>query len=285
MLSGLLITAFLMGLGGIPHCTAMCGAACALAFPRGLSLVTWLGRLLGYALLGALAAFSAGTVSQWGREVAMLKPMWVMAQVVVVILGVYLVVRGRMPAALEGAGQAAYHRLRRWVLDHKPELPHGFWGLLGGLAWAFLPCGLLYAALMVSALASDAVGGAAVMLAFGVPSSLGVWAAPWVLRKLSAWRTAGAAAGGSLSGPPESVVPAGPSAVVPVIWLQPVAGAVETGAVATGTAAPISSSAIGPQEALVDPRWAVRLAGLGLALMGTWAVWHQLVAQWQAWCA
>lgn len=29
MLTGLLLTAFLMGLGGIPHCTAMCGAACA----------------------------------------------------------------------------------------------------------------------------------------------------------------------------------------------------------------------------------------------------------------
>ncbi len=35
MLTGLMLTAFLMGLGGIPHCGAMCGTACAAAFPAG----------------------------------------------------------------------------------------------------------------------------------------------------------------------------------------------------------------------------------------------------------
>jgi sulfite exporter TauE/SafE len=285
MLTGLLITAFLMGLSGIPHCTAMCGAACAVAFPGGLSLATWVGRLLGYALLGAVAALSAGTVSRWGSEVAMLKPVWVMAQVVVVMLGVHLVVRGRVPAFLEGAGQGAYHRLRRWALAHRPTLPRSSWGFLGGLSWAVLPCGLLYAALMLSALAPDAWGGAAVMLAFGVPSSVGVWSAPWVLRKLSAWRPGRWAARQAPSARPVVSTALGPSATVPMIWLQLAPGGPQPDPLVRAGGATSDASAVGESGTLVDPRWAVRLSGLGLAVLGSWAVWHQLVAQWQAWCA
>ena len=35
----------------------------------------------------------------------------------------------------------------------------------------------------------------------------------------------------------------------------------------------------------LDQRLAVRIAGLGLAAMAAWGLWHQLWAQWQAWCA
>ena len=64
MQSSLALTALLMGLAGGPHCVAMCGAACAgLAQASGehRQRTLWsfqLGRLLGYALLGALAAAS-----------------------------------------------------------------------------------------------------------------------------------------------------------------------------------------------------------------------------------
>jgi sulfite exporter TauE/SafE len=44
---------------------------------------------------------------------------------------------------------------------------------LGG-AWVLLPCGLLQSALLVAALASDAVGGALVMAVFALASSLGL---------------------------------------------------------------------------------------------------------------
>lgn len=283
MLTGLLFTAFLMGLGGVPHCAAMCGAACAAAFPRGLPAATWVGRLLGYALMGAVAAVSAGAVSRWGREVAMLKPLWVMAQVVVVMLGVYLLLTGRMPAVLDGAGRAAYDSLRaRWRVspDGLPPPWRGVWRLawpmLGGMAWALLPCGLLYAALMVAALAPGAWGGALVMLAFAVPSSMGVWAAPWVLRKLRAWRKPG---GQGAMGAVAAELPV--ATTVPVIWLrQPATEACST--VGHDADAGVAQPA---DPVLVDPRWAVRASGLCLALLGGWAVWHQLVAQWQAWCA
>lgn len=273
MLTGLLFTAFLMGLGGMPHCAAMCGAACAVAFPRGLPAGTWLGRLLGYATLGAVAAVSAGAVSRWGREVAMLKPLWVMAQVAVVLLGLHLLISGRMPAMLDGAGRAAYDGLRAHVAAMSQALQPPWrglwqagWPLLGGLAWALLPCGLLYAALMVAALAPDAWGGALVMLAFGVPSSVGVWVAPWLMRRLGLGRA-----------------PVAAEASVPVIWLRPEGAGDALPPAPLGT--PRASPEPSPRAAWVDPRWAVRASGLGLALMGVWSVWHQLVAQWQAWCA
>lgn len=285
MLTGLLLTAFLMGLGGIPHCTAMCGAACAVAFPRGLPVAAWVGRLLGYAALGGVAAVSAGLVSRWGREVAMLKPLWVMAQVAVVILGVHLLIRGRMPAVLNGAGRAAYDGWRGRMTAWPAALPPFWrglwqvaWPLLGGLGWALLPCGLLYAALMVAALAPDAKGGAFVMLAFGVPSSIGVWAAPWVLRRLAVWRRQAGDAAPAFAAASATTVTG--VATVPVIWMRPVDEAPRSQPVSVSEAV-----ALRPGEALVDPRWAVRASGLSLAVMGVWSVWHQLVAQWQAWCA
>jgi len=295
MLTGLVLTAFLMGLGGIPHCTAMCGAACAVAFPRGLPLATWAGRLGGYMALGCVAAVSAGAVSRWGREVAMLKPLWMMAQLAVVMLGLYLLLRGRMPDVLSGAGQSVYEGWRTRMAARVQNVTPSWqgvwrvlWPLLGGLSWAVLPCGLLYAALMVAALAPNALGGGLVMLAFGVPSSFGVWAAPWVLRHLAGWRRRSGDAndGGNLGvGPAITAV-----AAVPVIWMQPDGARpapLRPGASEAATLqAPALRAAASPvDQAWVDPRWAVRASGLSLSAMGGWSLWHQLLAQWQAWCA
>jgi len=286
MLTGLLLTAFLMGLGGIPHCAAMCGAACAVAFPRGLPAAALVGRLLGYAALGSVVAVSAGVVSRWGREVAMLKPLWVMVQVAVVILGVHLLICGRMPAPLDGAGRAAYDswrtRLSAWSAALSPRwrgLWMTAWPLLGGLSWALLPCGLLYAALMVAALAPDALGGALVMLAFGIPSAMGVWTAPWVMRQLTMRHRQVSDAGQGAPAMSEALTGVD-GVTVPVIWMQPsreLHRSSQPGAPA--------KAALRPGQTWVDPRWAVRVAGLSLIAMGVWSVWHQLVAQWQAWCA
>jgi hypothetical protein len=273
VLSGLILTAFLMGLGGIPHCAAMCGAACAAALPRGVPLSSLLGRCLAYALLGAVAAASAGLVAQWGRQFAFVQPLWILAQAVAVLLGVFLAWSGRMPRQFDTWGQRLYRRARvRWSQSDtapsqagKSRMP---WPLLAGMAWAILPCGLLYAAVMVAALATSAWGGALVMLAFALPSALGVWAAPMLMRYLLK------------RGPP--AIPASPSgagvgaAVAPVIWLQSSSASSRPGGTCAEPDIPSSWR---------DPRWAVRLAGLMLALMGSWALYHQVLAQWRVWCA
>lgn len=283
MLTNLLVTAFLMGLAGIPHCTAMCGAACAAAFPKGVSAWTLLGRAIGYACLGVVAATAAGLVSRWGQQVAMLKPLWMMAQLAMVLLGGFMLLRGFIPERVDQAGKGLYLRLRSgWMARSAgwPAVVRKVWPLLAGLAWALLPCGLLYAALMVAALASHAWEGGLVMLAFALPSALGVWAAPAMLR----W----------LKGRGEQGALATAGAPVPVIWMRADAASGSDAVIARASAcaSPHRSEAMpsAGHSTLAAPAWldqqlAVRIAGLGLAVMAAWGLWHQLWAQWQAWCA
>lgn len=272
MLSGLILIAFLMGLGGAPHCAAMCGAACAAALPKGVPLASLLGRCLAYAMLGSVAAASTGLAAQWARQFTFVQPLWILMQAMAVLLGIFLAWSGRMPSQMDAWGQQLYRRLKvRWSRgeagQRKPAWRRAAWPLLAGMAWAILPCGLLYGAVMVAALATSPWGGALVMLAFALPSAVGVWAAPMLIRRLLK------------SQPPSTPQwsPARPGAVLaPVIWLHPAPNPA-----APGT--PCDEAALPPSWR--DPRWAVRLAGLMLAVMGSWAMYHQVLAQWRAWCA
>ncbi len=276
MLSSLMLTAFLMGLGGVPHCAAMCGAACAALLPNGVPLTSLLGRCVGYALLGAVAAVGFGAAAQWGRQVSFLQPLWIMALALALLLGLLLLWSGAMPRQLDELGQGAYRALRA-RLNATPAFREGgvlrvLWPFVAGMAWAALPCGLLYAAVMVAALAPDALGGGLVMLAFAMPGAFGVWGAPVVLRRLAGM---GRRADASTQ---IQVVQGDAAAIVPVLWLRPerpdgsvVKQARSPGAVQT--------------SASFDPRWAVRLSGLMLTAMSAWALYHQVMDQWRAWCA
>jgi sulfite exporter TauE/SafE len=223
--------------------------------------------------LGVVAATAAGLISRWGQQVAMLKPLWMMAQLGMVLLGGFMLLRGVMPASLEQAGKGLYLRARSGWLARSAGWPPALrkvWPFLAGLAWAVLPCGLLYSALMVAALASRPWEGGLVMLAFALPSALGVWAAPAMLRWLKGPREQGAlrSAGGA----------------VPVIWMRaddPPAEARPPSVKDASLRKPLTGWA----PVWLDQQLAVRVAGLGLAAMAAWALWHQLWAQWQAWCA
>lgn len=279
MLSSLMLTAFLMGLGGVPHCAAMCGAACAALLPNGVPWLSLLGRCVGYALLGAVAAVGFGTAAQWGRQVSFLQPLWIMAQALALLLGLWLLWSGAMPRQLDALGQDAYRALRA-RLNATPAFHEGgawraLWPFVAGMAWAMLPCGLLYAAVMVAALAPDALGGGLVMLAFAVPGAFGVWGAPEILRRL-------ARMGRRADGPSPAVALQGDAAtIVPVLWLR----SKRSGGDA-GDRACTSAVALGDQaRASFDPRWAVRVSGLMLAGMSAWALYHQVMDQWRAWCA
>jgi sulfite exporter TauE/SafE len=275
MSAGLMLAAFLMGLGGIPHCAAMCGAACAAAFPRGLPLPALLGRCIAYASLGALAAASSGLMATWGRQVSFLKPFWVLAQVFAVVIGCWLAWHGRTPLVVDHVGSVAYRAVRDCVSKRlsgplsirlRPSLP-----FVAGLAWGALPCGLLYAALVLSALAPDALSGALVMFAFALPSGFGVWATPRLLARLRE----------PIAVSPQFVARSQASSVVPVVWLQ---GNSSTPASHGPEVVGASSERRGGQF-WGDPRWAVRLSGISMAAMSAWSVSHQLLTQWRAWCA
>ncbi|MBW8845649.1 MAG: sulfite exporter TauE/SafE family protein [Burkholderiales bacterium] len=166
--AALIGSAALMGLAAAPHCALMCSTPCALA-ARGRREQTRLlaGRLLGYSVAGIVAAASAQTLARMSQGTAVLQPLWALLQAALLVLGISLIVRGRVPVWLANA---------RW----RPMPGRSF---TTGLAWVAMPCGLLHAALLLSALSSSPLGGGLAMAAFAVTSTLGLTVAPaWLAR-------------------------------------------------------------------------------------------------------
>jgi sulfite exporter TauE/SafE len=154
---------FVMGLmGGMAHCTVMCGpfvlAQVGERFAAGARSRAWtavlapyqLGRISTYAGLGAVAG-GLGATAAWAGEWR-----WIPAAALLLAALVFaLQALGRMRL---GWGEAVAARLSFGRL-------RGF-GL--GLALGFLPCGLIYGALIASAGAGGAWQGALAMAAFGL---------------------------------------------------------------------------------------------------------------------
>ena len=186
MQSSLALTALLMGLAGGPHCVAMCGAACAgigqAAGSAGRLRAMWLfqaGRVLGYSALGALAAASMQGLGWLTVQSAALRPVWSMVHVAALILGLVLLAVGRQPLWLQAGARAVWGAVRRWGARWGQGAP-----LALGTVWALLPCGLLYSALLVAALAGDVVSGAAVMALFVLGTSVSMMLGPWLWLRL-----------------------------------------------------------------------------------------------------
>ena len=191
---------FLAGLaGGVTHCAGMCAPfvlaqAGALADRSasggmvarlsGAALLPYhLGRMLGYAALGALAGGTAGLVTQLSGL------RWLLAAL---LLGAALLMAAQaagllperwrparlphLPALLSASGRGPGERLSAlvgWLL----AAPGGWRGVGLGLALSALPCGLLYAALAGAAATGSALAGAIAMAAFvagTIPALVGV---------------------------------------------------------------------------------------------------------------
>lgn len=164
----------MMGLLGGPHCLAMCAAPCALVGGK-RPLVFHLGRLLGYSLLGALAAWAMGQMAWIADSSAALRPLWTGMHLGIFFWGGLMLARGQQPAWLERAGRSVWRRVQ-------PLVQHSGGAGLAGMCWALLPCGLLYSAVLVAALAAKPWTGALGMLGFGIGSGLWLWLSPLAWR-------------------------------------------------------------------------------------------------------
>lgn len=200
------LSALFMGLLGGPHCLAMCAAPCAAlvsgssaaAAPgsgaavqgagrvRGLlhgvggvqrPAAFHLGRLVGYALAGALAALAMDGLAWMTQQTAALRPVWTLMHVAVLAWGLAMVLQARQPAWVEGAGRVVWRRMQSWT-----AAPMGL-GLVGVL-WALMPCSLLYSALLVAALSGGVWQGAWSMALFGLGSGIWLLAGPWIWGQL-----------------------------------------------------------------------------------------------------
>jgi sulfite exporter TauE/SafE len=177
-------TALTMGLAGGPHCAAMCGAACAgvtrasAASAASRSMVVFqAGRLAGYMASGAVTAGAMQSLAWLSVQSAALRPVWTLMHMAVLAWGLTLLVLARQPVWAQQAGLAAWRRIR--------PLAQRTGGVLGvGALWTFMPCGLLYSALLVAALSGGPLEGALSMALFAAASSLGLIAGPGLLARI-----------------------------------------------------------------------------------------------------
>lgn len=179
------MTALLMGLAGGPHCIAMCGAACAgigQAAGAQKTSAMWtfqLGRVIGYSALGALAAASMQGLGWLTVQSAALRPVWSLFHVATMVLGLLLLWNAQQPVWLEQTGKKIWSSARTIALGHGRGAP-----LILGVLWTFLPCGLLYSALLVAGLTGRVLDGAYVMGLFAVGTSVSMMLGPWLWLRL-----------------------------------------------------------------------------------------------------
>ncbi|HQR09921.1 MAG TPA: sulfite exporter TauE/SafE family protein [Casimicrobiaceae bacterium] len=196
-----LLGAFLAGLLGGLHCFAMCGGwIAAVARPFGHQGQTELlparavrfgqaaahaGRLSTYMFLGG--AFGAAGGAAFAVAVAPVqRGLYVLANVMLLLLAVSLVARGRPFEALERAGLAVFRRFLPVVTRLAPRRGAVSRYLLGTV-WGFTPCALVYGVLPVAMLSGSAGHGALVMLAFGAGTLPNLLAAGWTLTRSRRW--------------------------------------------------------------------------------------------------
>ena len=183
-----LLPLFMVGLAGSVHCIGMCGgivgalsvgvarppprAVIAIHAQRTVSESNALrvlayngGRIASYMLAGALAGglAGAGMVRMASLQIA---GYW-LANLMLVALGLYLMDAWRGLARLEAAGNLVWRRVRPLLAPLLP-MDTPFKALAVGGLWGWVPCGMVYSALLTAMLQGSALQGAAAMAAFGL---------------------------------------------------------------------------------------------------------------------
>ncbi|PWB39298.1 MAG: hypothetical protein C3F19_16855 [Rhodocyclales bacterium] len=184
------IAVFLVGLLGGTHCMAMCGGivgALTVGTPPGrpqwpLHLAYNLGRISSYALDGAVlgAIGSAGLLLNEALPVQM--TLYVLANLMLVALGLYLIGVPQGLTFLERGGQKVWARIQPLTRRFLPATSVSR-ALPLGMLWGFLPCGMVYSVLTTALLTGSAVRGAGLMLAFGLGTLPNLLLAGFLLRR------------------------------------------------------------------------------------------------------
>jgi sulfite exporter TauE/SafE len=202
-----LIPVFMIGLLGGVHCIGMCGGiVSAFSMAPGarrvipvaamrrartsaairddtLRVVAYnVGRVSSYAVAGGLA----GSVRTLSSVSSIQVGGYVLANLMLVALGLYLMDAWRGLTRLEAAGQVVWRRVQPMMKHLLPVDTHGKAVALGAL-WGWVPCGMVYSVLLTAMFSGSAMSGAAVMLAFGLGTMPALLAMGMLGTRLQAW--------------------------------------------------------------------------------------------------
>jgi len=172
-MSALVAAAAAAGLLGGVHCAGMCGGIVASlsASARGPVLARQFafnaGRIASYATAGAVVGATGSFIEAAGPALAVQTALFIVANVLMVLLGLYVAGWGRAVLRLESAGRGVWRRVeplarRLFPLDTTRK------ALAAGALWGWVPCGLVYSMLALALASGSALSGAAIMAAFGL---------------------------------------------------------------------------------------------------------------------
>ena len=175
----LYLSAFIMGLLGSTHCAGMCGGVVS-ALTIGIEptqrtqkISAYLlsynsGRILSYMVAGAAIAAIGSLLSGMAGGMVIRQAFILLSATLMILLGLYL--SGWWPSAIlkiEQAGAVIWRRIeplaKQWVPIRSISQ-----ALVAGLLWGWLPCGLVYTALLWSMSAESITQGALIMGSFGL---------------------------------------------------------------------------------------------------------------------
>jgi len=189
-LEATLAAAFLAGLAGGAHCAAMCGPLAGIACgprAREMSRGAWWRRTLAYNA-GRIASYVAAGAVTGGLGAAGLalrgtplvqQGLLALMSAALIVLGVYVAGFSPLVRGVESLGGFVWRRIGPHSRRFLPadSVPRAF-GL--GLAWGWLPCGMVYAALIAALATANPLHGALLMAAFGLGTlpnllAIGAW--------------------------------------------------------------------------------------------------------------
>jgi sulfite exporter TauE/SafE len=178
-LGATMLAAFIAGFLGSAHCLVMCtGIVATLNLNTKTSapithqslrynLLYNLGRIFSYSLGGALVA-GLGVSLFWLTGLMRLRFVLQLASgLALFVLGVYIFLNRRGFAWLDVMGLYLWRRLAP-LLKHVLPITNPARAIAAGMLWGWLPCGMVYALLMMAWLSADVISGACIMVAFGL---------------------------------------------------------------------------------------------------------------------
>lgn len=202
----LAVAMFAAGLASGVHCVAMCGGIVA-AFDVRVALfdvrrvipikeeAAWqrrlafnLGRISTYSAAGAFAGMLGAAAYASGVLPAQ-ETLQVATYLMLVVVGLYLAGAGRLMSRIETLGLPLWRWIQPLAARLLPArtLPQAY---AAGLAWGWLPCAMVYAALAAATFSGGALRGALGMATFGLGTLPFLLAAGWLAARLRAWRAA-----------------------------------------------------------------------------------------------
>lgn len=216
--------AFLAGLAGGVHCAAMCGPLVGIACGArsGRAGGQWLrhalaynaGRIASYAAAGAITGtIGAAGLALRGEPLTQQALLAIMSASLL-LLAAYVAGVAPLVRGIEAAGAAVWRHIEPYSRRFLPaRTPARAFGL--GLVFGWLPCGMVYVALIAALATADPLNGAAVMTAFGLgtlPNLLAIWAwfryaAGWTKGRVARALVAAVIAGVAMIGLARAVQP------------------------------------------------------------------------------